>query len=521
MREIHDVIIVGTGIAGLSAAIFLKEAGLDVIVITKESDTSETSTNYAQGGIIAWKKSDKPEHLAEDILNAGYNYNNREAVDFFVSKGPELVINFFVKKLGLDFSHNIQGEFDYTGEAAHSLKRILHYADHTGDKIQEVLTNYTKQLNIPIYTDHTAIDLITNNHHSNDKQELYRPLEVMGIYVLDNLKGEVITFLANKTILATGGLGNLYQHTTNPSAATGDGLSMAHRTGADIINAEFVQFHPTLLYNKDIERFLISESLRGEGAKLTDHEGHLFMENYPPLKDLAPRDVVARAIFEEMNRQDKPYMLLDLKSHYKGDMSIKERFSKIYHTCLKGGIDITQESIPVVPAAHYFCGGIKVDLAGRSSLKNLYAIGETSCTGLHGANRLASSSLLEGLLWAKSSADDIIENFQPIITRRLQSIPDWIQPANSIDFDPILINQDWKLIQLTMWNYVGIVRMKKGLDRARADINYYSHHIMKFYKEAVLTREIIELRNAVVNASIIINSAIHNKTSIGCHYIED
>jgi L-aspartate oxidase len=320
--------------------------------------------------------------------------------------------------------------------------------------------------------------------------------------------------------MATGGIGNLYQYTTNPSSATGDGISMAYRAGADIINSEFIQFHPTALFHKDIKRFLISESLRGEGAKLIDKNGNRFMGKYSPLKELAPRDVVARAIYEEMNRVGSEYMFLNIADHYTGEKPIKERFSRIYETCLSGGIDITKQPIPIVPASHYFCGGIKVDVFGRTSIKNLFAIGEVSCTGLHGANRLASDSLLEGLLWAKKSAEYIKGNFTRIEKSRFGEIPDWKLPQNSVDFDPILIYQDWKAIKLTMWNYAGIIRTKKGLDRALSDLNYYTHRIFKFYKEARLSIDIIELRNAVVTAQIIVDSAIHNEKSIGCHFLK-
>lgn len=519
MRKIYDVIIVGTGIAGLSAAAFLRMSGLKVLVITKESDLAETNTNYAQGGIIAWKEGDRKEELKNDLLQAGVNHNFTDAVEMFAEEGPELVFDFFIKEMGIEFNRTTEGEFDYTEEAAHSTRRILHYADHTGEKIQCSLIKYAAKHGIETLTDHTCIDLITNSHHSKDCRELYLQEEVMGVYVLDNISGEIKTLLASKVILATGGLGNLYQHTTNPASATGDGVSMAYRAGADIINSEFVQFHPTSLFHKDIKRFLISEALRGEGAKLIDHEGNEFMHEYSPLKELAPRDVVARAIYDKMSKTGKQYMLLDLANNYSGKEPIDKRFSKIYETCLSGGIDITKEPIPIVPAAHYFCGGIKVDLAGKSTLKNLYAIGETSCTGLHGANRLASSSLLEGLLWAKKSTDDIKENFQAVLSDRFAQIPDWHLPTYREEFDDLLLLQDWKAIQLTMWNYAGIIRTGKGLARAKADLNYFSHRIIRFYRQARLSKQIIELRNGIVCASLIANAALYSKKSLGCHFV--
>ncbi len=519
MRHFYDVVVVGTGIAGLSAAIMLKEYGLNTVVLTKEDAPDKTATNYAQGGIIAWEEADTPELLEADILRAGCGYNNIEAVKLLSEKGPELVFDFLINKIGIQFTRTLAGNLDYTEEAAHSRRRILHYSDHTGDTIQIALINYAKKLGLPILNGFTAIDLITNNHHSKDTQELYRTREVMGLYALNNEKKQVETFFANSIILAAGGLGELYQHTTNPASATGDGMSMAYRAGADIINAQFVQFHPTSLYHRDIKRFLISESLRGEGARLLNHKGDHFMEKYSPLGDLAPRDVVARGIYEEMGKTGTECMMLDICSYYKGELPIEERFSKVYATCLKGGIDIAKEPIPVVPAAHYFCGGIKVDLFGKSTLPNLYAIGETSCTGLHGANRLASTSLLEGLMWAKQSADHIHSTFKAIDSKRYANIPDWESPDCYEEFDPLLFHQDWRLIKLTMWNYAGIVRNIKGLERANADLNYHAHRIFQFYRAAKLNRQIIELRNGVINASIIVNAAIRHKKSIGCHYI--
>lgn len=521
MRDIFDVIIVGTGISGLTAGINLAESGLKVAILTKSDELSESNTNYAQGGIIAYKEGDSPQKLSEDIFKAGCFYNNREAVKQLAEEGPKLVFDFLINKVKMEFNKKNDGSYDYTEEAAHSTRRILHYQDHTGDKIEESLIKYARQLNIDIYTSYTAIDLITNNHHSKDCQALYKPREVLGVYFLNNKEQRVETFFSNFVILATGGVGNLYQYTTNPPSATGDGISMAHRAGADIINSEFIQFHPTCLFHKDIKRFLISESLRGEGAKLIDSKGNQFMHKYSSLKELAPRDVVSRAVYEEMNKLGSEYMLLDLASHYKGEKPIKDRFSKIYETCLSGGIDITKQPIPIVPAAHFYCGGIKVDKRGRSSIKNLYAIGETSCTGLHGANRLASDSLLEGMLWGKKSSEDIIKSFKETKKERFDSIPDWKAPVNVEEFDPILIYQDWNAIKLTMWNYAGIIRTKKGLERASSDLNYYAHRIFKFYKEAKLNRDIIELRNAIITAGIIVDQAIHNDKSLGCHFIKE
>lgn len=397
MREYYDVIIVGTGIAGLSAAIACREKDLKVLVITKEENIEESNTYYAQGGIVAAKKGSDPALLEKDILEAGCYINNREAVALFSTEAPQLVFDFLIDQAETQFSKDSLGNYDYTEEAAHSERRILHFEDHTGDAIEKSLIAQAQKLGVEIRAGYTAVDLITNNHHSTDAQELYKKREVLGIYALENATDEVHSLFADAVILATGGIANIFHFTTNPHSATGDGIAMASQAGADIINAEFMQFHPTALFHKDIKRFLISESLRGEGAKLINKEGKTFMHSYDNREELAPRDVVTRAIYEEMSLQGSEYVFLDLAHHYKGIAPIQERFSRIWQTCKMGGIDITKDPIPVVPAAHYFCGGIKVDVDGKSSLSRLWAVGEVSCTGVHGANRLASTSLLEGL----------------------------------------------------------------------------------------------------------------------------
>jgi L-aspartate oxidase len=516
----YDAIVLGAGISGLTCAIRLAADGLKCAVLTKTDNINETNTFYAQGGIIAYHPEDTSESLAKDVVEAGNNYNNLNAVNYFSQDGPELVFDFLINDVKIDFCKNENGEYDYTGEAAHSIKRILHYKDFTGEAIQKGLTDYASKSGIDFFTDFTAIDLITNYHHSTDTQEKYREREVLGVYALDNKKGCVDSFYSSSVVLATGGIGSIYNYSTNPESATGDGISMAFRAGADIINSEFVQFHPTSLYHRDIKRFLISESLRGEGAVLKDPSGKIFMHRYSDMKDLAPRDVVSRAIYDMMGSTGSEYMFLDLANHYNGKLPIEERFSKIYETCLSGGIDITKEPIPIVPAAHYFCGGVKVDLQGRTSLKNLFAVGEVSCTGLHGSNRLASTSLLEGLLWGKSTAEQIIQADYTVSPGRFDYLPEWKIPTKTEEFDPLLIKQDMQAIKLTMWNYAGIIRTRKGLERARADLNYYLHRILKFYSSAVLNTSIIELRNAAVSSSIIVDAALRNKTSIGCHYIK-
>jgi len=339
----------------------------------------------------------------------------------------------------------------------------------------------------------------------------------LGVYVFFENTGEVKPFFAPATILATGGVGNLFLHTSNPPCATGDGVAMASRAGAEIINAEYVQFHPTILFHRDVKRFLISESLRGEGARLMNRKGEYFMDRYhPALKDLAPRDEVARAIYYEMDQSGSSYVLLDT-SLLKVDP--QDRYPSIFETCLKAGIDIRHEPIPVVPAAHYFCGGIKTDMEGRTTIPGLYAAGETACTGVHGANRLASVSLLEGLVFGiRAGHAAAAETERPGIPL-LQSIPDWVSPEDEEPADPILLYHDLLNIQMTMWDYAGIVRTKKRLARAKADLNYLAHRIDSFYRLARISRPLLELRNAVDTASTIVQSAEANPKSLGCHYL--
>ncbi|MCP2598282.1 FAD-binding protein, partial [Candidatus Aminicenantes bacterium AC-335-L06] len=348
---------------------------------------------------------------------------------------------------------------------------------------------------------------------------IYQTPQCIGAYVLDNEEGKVKTIFASYTILATGGLGRIYLHTSNPEGARGDGYAMAFRAGARLMNMEYIQFHPTSLFHRNAERFLISETLRGEGARLKNKNGELFMEKYSPEGDLAPRDEVTRAIYEEMIVRGDSYVLLDLASYTK--INIKERFPTIYETCLKYGIDITKEPIPVVPAAHYCCGGVVVDEWGRSSLKNLFAVGEVSCTGVHGANRLASTSLLEGLVWGTRAGKFIADNFKPEKNYKPSDIPDWRYPEEEEEEDPALIHQDWFLIRSTMWNYAGIIRTQKRLERAKADLEYLEHRIEKFYKTTKITDSLIGLRHGIKVALLVTDAALRNKVSRGAHYRKD
>ncbi|MBN2533123.1 MAG: L-aspartate oxidase [Spirochaetales bacterium] len=515
-----DLLVIGSGISGLTSAITAAENGLRVALISKEHDLQECNTYYAQGGIIARSHEDTPDLLKEDILTAGDGMNYIEAVNLIAEAGPGLVEDFLINKIGVRFSLDETGEIDRTMEAAHSVRRIFHVKDTTGESIEKSLVSYAlKTKGIELFTSHIVIDLITNTHNSLDSQQRYKWTKVIGAYIYNEQSNNVDIFFSSCVIIATGGVGNLFLHTSNPRGATGDGIAMAYRIGTEINNAEYIQFHPTILFHRDVDRFLISESLRGEGATLKNKSGEYFMEKYSPeLKDLAPRDEVSRAIFREMEITGSHFVFLDTR--FMKDIDVKERFPGIYKKCWDAGIDISRESIPVVPAAHYFCGGIKVNLHGATSIPGLYAIGEASCTGIHGANRLASTSLLEGLLFGKRVGDAVPRQITKIPETLKKSIPDWIFPEPEEEFDPILINQDLLNIQTTMWNYAGIIRNRKRLVRALADLNYLSHRIEKFYKQAKITRNIIELRNSVLTATIIVRASYANKISRGCHFIE-
>ncbi|MDQ7821979.1 MAG: L-aspartate oxidase [Candidatus Eremiobacteraeota bacterium] len=521
-RHHSDVLIIGSGISGASAALMLAGEGLEVTLVTKEREPGESSTWYAQGGIAGLGNDDSPELLARDIMQAGDHYCYKEAVDAVTAEGPGLLSDFLIRMAGVKFDRDKGGAYDLTREAAHSRRRIYHYRDATGSQIEsQLIERLSSHRHINLLCSHQAIDLITFPHHSKNYARIYEDDICCGAYILDLATGQVKTFFASSVILATGGIGQVYLHTTNPHCATGDGVAMAYRAGARIINAEFVQFHPTALLSRDDERFLISEALRGEGARLLTKRGELFMKKFAPdLGDLAPRDVVSRAIHEEMTASGDNYVLLDIAHYKKEGLDIKKRFPTIFRKCREYGIDITKEPIPVVPVAHYFCGGVKTDLHGETTVKNLYAVGETACSGVHGANRLASVSLLEGLVWGIRAARRICEQFSRDSVA-FDEVPGWQSPSWEEDMDPVLILQDWHTIKTTMWNYAGIVRTRKRLSRAYSDMNYLHHRIMKFYKESALTRGLIELRNAIIVARLIIEQALQNKESRGCHYLRE
>ncbi|OGP81312.1 MAG: L-aspartate oxidase [Deltaproteobacteria bacterium RBG_16_54_11] len=514
-----DVLVIGSGIAGLSAAIIAAEQGLDVIVLNKEASLEESNTQYAQGGIVCRGKDDTPQLLIDDIMEAGDGISNLEAVTILASEGPALVEEFLVKKIGVPFSRSDKGELEYAREASHSSRRILYCMDTTGRQIEQSLLQKAQKIErIHLFADYTAIDLLTIPHHSTNPLSLYREPQCIGAYVLNNIDEKVEMIFSSYTVLATGGLGRIYLHTTNPACATGDGFAMAYRAGARLINMEYVQFHPTSLFHKDADGFLISEAMRGEGARLMTKDNVHFMEKYSSLGDLAPRDEVSRAIYEEMIRRGDSYVYLDSASY--AQIDIKKRFPAIYEKCLSLGIDILKGPIPVVPAAHYSCGGVQVDTWGRTSLKNLYAVGEVSATGIHGANRLASTSLLEGLVWGVRAAQHItthLDNEKPYTEAE---IPPWQPPEKEEEVDPALIQQDWLSIKSTMWNYVGIIRTIKRLERGRADLRYLRTRIDDFYRKAHLDPMVLNLRNGMQTALIVAEAAFSNRNSRGAHFIE-
>ncbi len=520
-----DVLIIGSGIAGASAALQLaQDPKRCITIITRELDPHESNTGYAQGGIVSRGLDDSADLLVEDILAAGAGASLPEAARILAEEGPVAVQKVLVDVAGIAFDRDEKDQLEWGQEAAHSRRRILHVGDGTGAAISHGLIAAVRQKpNIEWFTNATAVDLITYPHHSRDPLDTYKPIRCYGAYVFDRNRGAVHRTLASSTILATGGIGRIYRNTTNPPGARGDGLAMASRAGAQIINAEYMQFHPTTLAVPGAEGFLISEAVRGEGGILLTPKGQPFMEKYSPeWKDLAPRDVVSRAIHTEMLENNYSYVLLDIASHMSAD-AIRQRFPNIYATCLKVGIDITREPIPVVPAAHYFCGGVAVDEWGQTNIANLYAVGEVAATGLHGANRLASTSLLEGLVWGQRAAQHIEQRLceNPPVVPRGEEIPPWDESGLIDDRDPALIQGDMQTIQNIMWHYVGLVRSEDRLARAIRELRHLQNEIETFYRTTRLSDGLIGLRNAVEAALIVAQAAQHNRQSRGCHYRQD
>lgn len=511
----YDVLILGTGIAGLSSAARLAEKGLKVAIVTREKDPAVTNTAWAQGGIIYSKGSE--ESLVEDIIAASAGTSSLETAKMVAYESSAILEDLLINKAKTGFERSEAGELKFTKEAAHSCPRILYRGDYTGKEIQITLLNYLKNnfSNVTFFTSHTAIDLLTALHHGVKIQQRYEENKVLGAYLFNQETKVVHKLLAKFTILATGGIGALYLHHSNSEGARGDGHAMARRAGAVLTDMEFIQFHPTTFYGGATQRrFLISEAVRGEGGVLVNSEGERFMNKYHPDLELAPRDVVARAIAEEIIETKSDCVYLDIT--HKDPNWIKTRFPTIYKHCLENDIDMAKERIPVVPAAHYTNGGVKTDLKGLTTLHNLYAVGEVACTGLHGANRLASTSLLEGLTFGYLAANDILKNVDNEKIYSSEMIKNWMDGTEAVD--TALIHQDWQTLKQTMWNYVGLTRSRHRLARAEAMFSELTDEINRFYKDASLVDSLIGLRNAVEVGQVVLLASRRNTQSIGCFY---
>lgn len=508
--ELCDVLIIGSGGAGLSLALQLAPLGR-VTVVAKKA-LAEGCTLYAQGGISAvLDPEDSIESHVQDTLNAGGGLCDEATVRFTVERGQALIQWLIDQGVRFTREHHDGERYHLTREGGHTHRRVIHADDATGRAMETTLVSKARaHPNIRLLERHLAVDLITGD-------KMGRPAGVLGAYVLDRDSGRVRTFGARFVVLATGGASKVYLYTTNPDTSTGDGIAMAWRAGCRVANLEFNQFHPTCLYHHQVKSFLITEAVRGEGGRLLLPDGSRFMDRFDPRGELAPRDIVARAIDHEMKRLGVSSVFLDI-SHKPADFVIRH-FPTIYRRCLEVGIDITREPMPVVPAAHYTCGGVMTDLRGRTDIPNLYAIGEVACTGLHGANRMASNSLLECLVFAEAAAKDIADLLER--TPPPGDLPQWDESRVTDSDEEIVVAHNWEELRRFMWDYVGIVRTDKRLQRARHRVDLLAREIDDYYGNFRISNDLIELRNLVLVAGLIVDSAIARRESRGLHYTLD
>ena len=507
-----DFLVVGSGIAGLFFSLRAAERG-SVALVTKKAG-SDSATNWAQGGIAAVVgQDDSFEAHVQDTLNAGAGLCREDVVRHVVESGPGMIEA--LRKYGVEFDRNTDtssqaSEFDLGREGGHTRRRVLHHRDATGRQIENSLLNaIERHPAIHLFEDHCAVDLITTHRIG-----LSEPNRSLGAYVLDCNSGNVERFIAPITLLATGGAGKIYLYTSNPDIASGDGMAMAYRAGATLANMEFMQFHPTCLFHSQAKSFLISEAIRGEGGVLRTQSGHAFMNDYHEMGDLAPRDIVARAIDTELKRSGEECVFLDIT--HRDPTYLRNRFPTIFSRCIYFGIDLTREAIPVVPAMHYSVGGVRTNLSGETDLPNLFAAGEVTCTGLHGANRLASNSLLEGVVFADAAANKALEHFGDF--DEIGTIPEWDEGDATESHEAVVITQNWDEIRRFMWNYVGIVRSDRLLERAEHRIKLLRSEINDYYWNFKLTPDLIELRNLAEVASLVIEAARCRQESRGLHY---
>ncbi len=521
----YDVLVIGSGIAGLSFALKVARQGRSVAILTKKNK-ADSNTNWAQGGIavVTAQTDDFAKHVA-DTLSAGDGLCDRKVVKQIVSDGPERVRELI--DLGLKFSRDGDGAYDLGREGGHSERRILHVKDMTGKAIEDALTkSIAREPRIALFEHFFAVDVVTTGKIAKTRRGKKGaapdgPDRVAGVYALDVHDRRVVEFHAPVVMLSSGGAGQVYLYTTNPDIATGDGIAMAYRAGVEVRNMEFIQFHPTALYSTSGKRFLVSEAVRGEGALLRNAAGEAFMARYHPLADLAPRDIVARAIDAEMKRTGAPHVWLDIT--HRNAAFLRSRFPLIYKACAEEGIDIARQMIPVVPAAHYTCGGVATTLAAETTLPGLYACGEVACTGLHGANRLASNSLLEAVVMAHRGAASVDRYLKRIekLDAPAPLIPAWQDLGGGDEDERVVIEHNWDELRRTMWDYVSIQRTTKRLERARTRIATLARETQEYYWNFSVDPRLLELRNLIQVAELIVGCALQRKESRGLHSIAE